>query len=50
MNDQGVLVAGHDFGVLASNVAAPSLHNEIEDGGGAAGTFRAYRIVLEAPP
>ena len=38
------------FGVLASNVAAPSLHNEIEDGGGAAGTFRAYRIVLEAPP
>lgn len=38
------------FGVLASNVAASSLQNQIEDGGPTGSVFRAYRIVLEESP
>ncbi len=38
------------FGVLVSNVAAPSLQNAIEDGGPTGSAFRAYRIVLEESP
>ena len=38
------------FGVLVSNVAAPSLQNGIADGGPTGSAFRAYRIVLEASP
>jgi glucose/arabinose dehydrogenase len=38
------------FGVLVSNVAAPSLQNVLVDGGPTGSAFRAYRIVLESWP
>ena len=38
------------FGVLVSNVANPSLQNQVVDGGPTGRAFRAYRIVLEDPP
>ena len=38
------------FGVLVSNVADPSLQNQVVDGGPTGSAFRAYRIVLEETP
>jgi glucose/arabinose dehydrogenase len=38
------------FGVLVSNVADPSLRNNVADGGPTGSAVRAYRIVLESEP
>lgn len=38
------------FRALVSDLADPSLQNQVEDGGPTGGVFRAYRIVLEAAP
>ena len=38
------------FRALVSDLADPSLQNQVEDGGPTGGVFRAYRIVLGAAP